>query len=174
MYVHNSNNILSSEFVDKSFNINNGSYIIQSTDVANSSNVVKGVGIHNSTYIHSSENIEFCQYIYKSVKAENSMLSGFLTNCTNCLLCFGIEDKQNMLFNQQVSAADISQLRDVLRELIEGQNIPMILPTTNPSKPLGYSMNFKTAVYGFNDSFFEILKRLPHYDDFLVKQIFVR
>lgn len=173
-HIYYSNNIFCSEQVEHSFDINAGTFIVKSSDIANSSNVVRGDNVHNSTYIHSSENIEFCQYVYKSVKAENSMLSGFLTNCTNCLLCFGIEDKQNMLFNQQMSAADISQLRDILRELIEGQNISMVLPTTNLSKPLTYSMNFKTAVDGFNDSFFEILKRLPHYNEFLIKQIFVR
>lgn len=169
--VYKSNHIIGSGQIFESFNINNSSLIMESSDITNCSNVIKGKNINNSMFIHSSKNVTFSQYAYKSESIEGCMMSGFLTNCTDCLLCFNIQDAKNMVFNQEVSAADIARLKDILHEILEAQNISMICVTHQLDHPFHYSMNFKTVFEGLNQDFYEILKRFPHYEQYLARTL---
>lgn len=193
--IYNSKNVSSSKevnessFVYNSLDVYKSSDIYSSTNIEESSNILDGDNISSSERIISSKNIDFCTqiigsediqwsenllhsfhiedsaYLYVCKNSINCYFGGFLEDCQNCLFCYGLKNKKNYIFNQQVSENEFEIWKEkLLFKLNREQNSIVEVNYNNHS---GNRFTFYVSLFDiFKDissDFFGWIGTIPYY-----------
>ena len=128
-----SNHIITSDHIVSSSAVRGSQYISNSRDIQSSANVDSSNSISWSEVIKNSLNIE--DGIYCSLCKDSSLLSicEMVTNCSNCCVCFGIDGKENYLFNEPSTIERIEEVRTNIMNLM-GDRKELNLASTSLSK----------------------------------------
>ena len=174
--VYNSESILKSHEILNSKKISNSSKVINSSDVDDSFNIQNCNHIGWSRNLLNSNYIEDSGYVYNSNNTNGTYCSGFLSNCNYCLFCSGLSDKSYYIFNKQVGQNIYEKYREELLERlsIETSDIIIVNDFTALEQHTSISNRLDNIFNGLSDDFFEWVKTLPNYDDFLANSIFFK
>ncbi len=174
--VYNSTSILKSHEILSSGKISNSSKIINSSDIDDSFNIQNCNHVGWSRNLLNSNYVEDSGYVYNSNNINGVYCSGFLNNCNYCLFCSGLSDKSYYIFNKQVGQNLYEKYReDLLERLsIETSDIIVVNDFTALEQHTSISNRLDNIFNGLSDDFFEWVKTLPNYEDFLAESIFFK
>lgn len=101
--VQNSEDVSNSTHIFDSRRVRKSDYIYKSVNVESSRDVAYSAAVAWSEVILSSNTVEDSTLIYRCNNVLACLCSGFLENCTNCIFCSCLKDKELYVFNQKVS-----------------------------------------------------------------------
>lgn len=120
--------------------LGNSKHVEDSADIVNSAYINKSSVITDSRYLSHCRYLEDCEYCFGTLGAMTSKYaimcagsefsrcfechsaqtvsdcyySGSIKNCTNCMFCFGTQQRSNMIGNLQLPREKYAQLKDKL------------------------------------------------------------
>ena len=178
-FINNSNVCFSSNDVEK------GSFIFNSSEIGNSEYCLNASNIEDSVDISASSNITNCSHIYNShymghaimvygsTLSESCYFSSSLKNCKKCLFSIDQESKEHLLFDQPISEMVYQQVLRAL--LIKLKHETIKLYTEKKDDFLGTliepKIDFSTFFNELSPEFWEWVKTLPNFDNFIMYQI---
>ena len=134
--IHDSSDIHSTEGAREARSVRNSSSIRSSEFIENSQNVT------SSDFVYDSNSISWSEFVKNSLNIEDGVycllcenshlltICEFVKNSTNCCLCFGLDNKENYLFNQPSTAARVEEVRTTIMNLLALEEIK------EPNQPL--------------------------------------
>lgn len=176
-YIYDSQKIQKSNNIYNSNNVKNSSKIINSFDVDRSNDVFLSKSISESDIISHSANIQKSGYIYKSENLEDSYFCGFCKRVKHCLFCLGVEDKEYMIFNQEVPPQDFFQWKEELFFSLNGERKDFI--EIHPLEKLkndrfSYNGRLDAIFEGLSRNFYGWISSLPNYSEDVFLGLFFR
>lgn len=196
-YIAFSKDIKNSERVYASSNVENSQYISNSFNVLDSAEVKDSSKIRYSQDVFNSGEISNCYGVYSCKKVEDSLgifnvstgkeiyFSTDLENCSYCLFCSGLKDKQFCLFNQEISSKDWFVIKELLLNewSEEDKNFYKVISFEDDDKEwCGFRTSSNDSVsfsyvaqrnffQGVSSKFLKYIRSMPYYNEWLLYQI---
>ena len=145
-HVQRSSGIFQSDWVTES------RFVFESSLVIGSQNVHTGQNISNSAWIANSNNIINSWSARNSSLLQDCALCADSTGLKNCMLCFGLSNCENHIFNQPVDTAFIEMLRTTL---IPARQTVDFINEKNVAALFGYTMSDESRA---------LIRTLPHFN----------
>lgn len=181
-HVQNCNNILRSNTVENSSLVYSSDFVFDSNKVLNGRNVNASQSIINADYVINSH------HVYGATAITNSAYVGgfglnfgetnqikdsyFISNCRNlqnCLFCYGINDKNYILFNKQIDEMQytmiVKQMNSILKDwqpvfVVDLHWPEGTIPLDAPTLQRNVAKQYETLPIRF----WQWVKTLPNYD----------
>lgn len=196
-YVDGGKQIQNSEKIYYSTNIKNSCYtkvsscVKNSFEIEDSSFVEDSQNIFNSDNIFNSYGVYFCTDITNSIgvfdveDGNENYFSTNLTNCSYCLFCSSLRDKEFYIFNQPMEPKDWFVIKELLLNewSNEDRNIYRIISfEVDKNEWCGFKMGAKVCA-GFSyiaqrdffqnisSKFVKYIRSMPYYNEWLLYQI---
>lgn len=196
-YVAFSKDVKNSKRVYSSINVENSQYINVSPNVLGSAEVDDSLKIQYSQNVFNSDEISNCYGVYFCKKVENSLgvfnvstgkeiyFSTDLENCSYCLFCSGLKDKEFYLFNQEISSKDWFVIKELLLNewSEEDKNSYKVISFEDDDKEwcgfrayTNYGAGFSYVAQrdffqGLSSKFLKYIRSMPYYNEWLLYQI---
>lgn len=195
-YIAFSKDIKNSERVYASSNVENSQYISNSFNVLGSVEVKDSSKIWYSQNVFNSGKISNCYGVYSCKKVEDSLgifnvstgkeiyFSTDLENCSYCLFCSGLKDKQFCLFNQEISSKDWFIIKELLLSewSEEDKKLCKVISFEDDDKEwYGFKIsNYSVSLsyvgqrdffQGLSSKFLKYIRSMPYYNEWLLYQI---
>lgn len=145
-HIRRSKNIFDSKWVADSELVESSSLITGSKQVYHSSNTKDSQLIADSSGVINSWGIRSSKLIQNSGLCANS------SNLNNCLMCFGLSDKKNHIFNQPVDAAFLEMFTT------------LVVPVWQSMTFTNTESYYTTYGYNLSAEARELICTLPHFD----------
>lgn len=171
-YVDDSHNVEDSEKVFTSSKIIHCKRVSKSQVVDNSIDILSSNNIKNSNHIFISENISNSIGIVNSKNLNYCYFSTGLTNCNHCLFCNNITDKEFYLFNKPIDKREFFIIVSVLENKLIAEEAWFIKYKKHNYDFIGIDVSYAVAQHqfyeNFSKEFFDYLKTIPNYNDYLL------
>lgn len=198
--ISSSININESNFVYDSTNVFRSSDVYSSEEVEESHNVFGSKGINSSEFIVNCEEVEFssqlvgCEniswsenlifsfgieessFLYTTKNSRNSYFSGFLTDCQNCLFCYGLNNVKNYIFNQPVSENEFEIWKEKLLFMLnrEQNSLVKINHQLHSISRFQFYTSITSIFKDLSSDFFGWVGSIPYYDENLFINLFFK
>ena len=189
--IQNSEKIYGSVFVTNSCYIKDSLHIKDSFEIDCSSMVEDSQNIFNSDSVSNSFGVYSCKYISNSIGVFDSedgtelYFSTNLTNCSYCLFCSNLKDKEFYIFNQPIEPKNWFVIKELLLNewSKEDRNIYKIISfETDKNEWCGFRMETKIRVgffyvaqrnffQGLSSKILKYIRSMPYYNEWLLYQI---
>lgn len=185
--VLDSNSIIHAQIINDSFLvcnskvINSSKFILSSENIFYSREVIKSENVSYSSYIKKSKIILDSKYIRDSLLINYSHYIVECRNLSNCLFCYYLNNKEDYVFNKEVSKLRLEKIRTELKCIL--LNNKWDLKFTNYRQLRDNYREENATLYDFveyaNEEHFEnfpeeaikYLKSLPEFDAKIFKAI---
>lgn len=183
--IYGSMDIINSCYIRNSSHIKNSFEIDGSSIVENSQNVFNSDDVSTSFGVYSCENINNSIGVFDSEGGTELYFSTNLTNCSYCLFCSSLKDKEFYIFNQPIEPKNWFVIKELLLNewSEEDRNIYKIISfETDKNEWCGFRRETKICA-GFSyvaqrnffqnisPKFLKCIRSMPYYNEWLLYQI---
>jgi len=174
--IYGSLGVIGSKEIFMSSNVKDSLYIVSTTDVTCSEQVMNSRNIQWSNMIYSSRDVSDSSFITCSLQANNCSVSGFLTNCSNCLFCYAIGESKYQIFNQQVSVSEFEYWKSFVDFLLEKEKKELIKIQEDSFNGARMISRPKiTSIFDdLSEDFFGEIGTIPYYDEEIFLDLFFK
>lgn len=171
-----SRRVTQSEKVQGSRSVKKSHRIVSSKDVKESTLIYNSEHIFGCTNILNSELLEDCHFTNGCKESTDLYFCSQVENSKFCLFCHGIENAEYMIFNHSVSPKVYESFQSEVLEFMRDYQLALrfyhfwdYTMVTNPSPEI--DINLTHYYKDFPEEFWDWVKELPHYEDFMAYQI---
>lgn len=183
--ITNSNNVSYSRVVQSSEQVFDSEFIYQSRRVSNSYNVTESDNIVQSNFVVSSRDIMNAANVIDSMfvtdlspsYTKNITSCAFINHCQslkNCLFCYGVHNKEYLLFNKPISARELDMVKTQMTNLLNNCGLVFVKKWSIGQIPLDsprIDRNIEWQFVKLPEVFWRWVKTLPGYDPMILYNI---
>ena len=174
--VYTSNTVVNSSDIYRSEEIHSSNKIIQSKNVSHSNSVLNSNSVEWCENISYSYDIEDSKYVYKSNNVSKCFFSGFLRNCTNCICCTNLVNKDYYIFNEPVTPLEFEKAKEELFSKLENETSTFITIDQQFHRENRVKSYFRldNIFDGLSDEFYGYIGTIMNYNESDFLSIFFR